>query len=71
METKPSFLRIYIKQQTKYDGATTSVKQPGRNMTIMGKVDTSNLMMLNHVATPANLGPLLLTWINFNSSMNK
>ena len=31
---------------TAYDGTTTSGTQPRRNMSIMGKVDTSDLMMI-------------------------
>ena len=44
-ETKTQLSRI-CKKLTAYDGTTTSGTQPRNNMTTMGKVGTSDLMMI-------------------------
>ena len=36
----------YMKQLVEYNGKTTSDKQPRKNMTTIGKVDTSDLIMM-------------------------
>ena len=43
---KPSFNGICMKQLTRYDGTATSVSEPRKNMATIGKVDTSDLMMI-------------------------
>ena len=45
MEIKPSFPGIDIKQVTEYDSKTT-VDITTENMTTMGEVDTSDLIMI-------------------------
>ena len=46
MEKKHGFSGIYTEQQKEYDGTTTSDIQRWKNMTMMEKVDTSDLIIM-------------------------
>ena len=57
---KPTFPGIYMTQLTAYDGTTTSGIQPWKNVTTMGKVYTSDLIMIIQ----------WVTTISFHRSLN-
>ena len=66
-DTKPSFPFIYMKCTTYY-GTTTSGTQPRKNMTTMGKINISDLVMMLRWVMNMSCRPPICGWASLTHS---